>query len=411
MRLLRVPKKTMAKVAVFGLFSLVMTLALAVKIGNIRLFAHTYTVSAQFADASGVFKGDAVKLAGVDVGRVQGTKIDHGLAVVTFNVDKDVKLTTDSLVAIRWRNVLGQRFLYVFPGDGKGRQLKDGALIPVSRTEDAGDLNAFLNKLGPILQAIDPDKANAFLDSVNQALSGNEVAVRSLLGDAATLSGKLGNMDQQIKDLISSSDTVMSTYAAQNQSISQILDDLNSVGGRVQGMTSDINTFITDFADVQQQLDKLMTSQKSNIDFDLQALNSVSGTLEKNKGTLATTLCSLPAGVAGYFQTTSWGEWFNVRIVKFEIKDNRGNVITSASELPGSRSGKNPNPDYSCQGSPTVAQSKAGSTGQGSAGGGSKTGGVGGGKASLPKVPKPPDPGFQSLQELIQNILGGSRRG
>src|SRR2546429_9876924 len=116
MRLLRVPKKTMAKVAVFGLFSLVMTLALAVKIGNIRLFAHTYTVSAQFTDASGVFKGDAVKLAGVDVGRVAGAKIDHGLGVVTFSVDDSVDLTTNSTVGIRWRNVLGNASSMFSPG-------------------------------------------------------------------------------------------------------------------------------------------------------------------------------------------------------------------------------------------------------------------------------------------------------
>ena len=28
----------------------------------------------------------------------------------------------------------------------------------------------------------------------------------------------------------------------------------------------------------------------------------------------------MPAGLAGYFQTTSWGEWFNVRITEFMIQ-------------------------------------------------------------------------------------------
>ncbi len=415
MRVMRVPGRTLAKVAGFTLLSGVLTVGLGVKIGNIRLFSHTYTVQAQFTDASGVFKGDAVKLAGVDVGRVAGAKIDHGLGVVTFSVDDSVDLTSHSTVGIRWRNVLGQRFLYVFPGDGGGRELHGGDVIPVSRTQDAGDLNAFLNKLGPILQAIDPDKANAFLDSLNEALGGNEGAVRGLIGDAATLTGRLGGMDQQIKTLISSSDTVMSTYADQNQSISQILDDLNSVGGRLQGMTGAIDKFITDFADVQQQLDKLLTENSSNIDADLQSLDSVSGTLAKNRSSLATTLCSLPAGLAPYFQTSSWGEWFNVRITEFEIKDQNGRTITSQRELPGSRSSKNPSPLYSCPGSPPIGTGGQGAAQQGgasgTAGGQAAGSGTGGGTGSGSTPGGGSQAGFQGLQSFVDSILGGRSRG
>ncbi len=413
MRFLRVPGRTLLKVVVFAVFSAVMTIGLAQKIGNLRWFNHSYSLSAQFTDASGVFKGDAVKLAGVDVGRVKKAYIDHGLAVVRFDVNDSVKLTTDSTVAIRWRNVLGQRFLYVYPGRGQGKPLEDGAVIPVSHTEDAGDIGAFLNKLGPILQAINPDKANAFLDSLNAALAGNETSVRGLLDNAAVLGSKLGNQDQQIKTLISSSDTVMSTYAAQNDAIAKIIDDLDSVGGRLQSMTGDINTFVTDFADVQQQLDKLMTDNKSNIDFDLQALSSVSGTLNKDKSNLATTLCSLPPGLAPYFQTTSWGEWFNVRIVEFTVKDQTGKTLASANELNGSRSNHDPNPVFGCSGSPslpkggkgaseTIKSGVSGSSSSGRAkGGSSNPGGTTSGGSSGSSSQS-----FQDLQQYVDSLLG-----
>src|SRR5207249_4399428 len=118
--------RTVVKVLAFVLASAVFTIGLAMKIGNLQLFSHTYGLSAVFSDASGVFKGDEVKLAGVDVGRVTGTEIENGKAVVHFDVDKDVKLTTDSIVAIRWRNVLGLRFLYAYPGNGSARDLHAG---------------------------------------------------------------------------------------------------------------------------------------------------------------------------------------------------------------------------------------------------------------------------------------------
>src|SRR5436190_1373629 len=159
---MRFSRPTLFKVVAFAAVSAVFTVILAMKIGNLQLFAHTYSLDAQFTNAAGVFKGDSVKLAGVDVGSVQGTEIENGLGVVSFKVDDSVKIPRDSIVAIRWRNVLGQRFLYIYPGHRTGKDFSNGDVVPVSNTQDGGDLGAFLNDLGPILRAIDPDKANAF---------------------------------------------------------------------------------------------------------------------------------------------------------------------------------------------------------------------------------------------------------
>src|SRR5207244_4861774 len=112
------------------------------------------------------------------------------------------------------------------------------------------------------------------------------------------------------------------------------------------GMTGDINSLITNFADVQQQLNRLLTENRTNIDTSFQELDSVVGTLARNKANLATTLCTLPAGLSGYFQTTSWGQWFNVRIVQVVLKDSSGNTIASVSELPNQR-GSSSQPPYS----------------------------------------------------------------
>src|SRR5205814_5238802 len=131
------------------------------------------------------------------------------------------------------------------------------------------------------------------------------------------LAQRLSGMDDRIQTLISSSDTVMSTYARQDHAIGQILDDLDSVGGSLNGMTSDIDSLVVNFAQVQQQLDRLLKDNRGSIDVSLSELEVLTRLLQGSRGQLARTLCSLPAGVSGYFQTTSWGQWFNVRIVRF----------------------------------------------------------------------------------------------
>src|SRR6266536_4446770 len=83
-RSLRFSKKTLAKVLAFVAVSAVFTAVLASKIGNLEFFQHDYQLSAVFSDAAGVSKGDAVKLAGVDVGRVSAAHIADGHGVVDF---------------------------------------------------------------------------------------------------------------------------------------------------------------------------------------------------------------------------------------------------------------------------------------------------------------------------------------
>jgi phospholipid/cholesterol/gamma-HCH transport system substrate-binding protein len=330
---MRFDKGTLLKVIAFTVASGILTVGLAMKIANVGLFGDTLQLQAVFENASGVFEGDAVKLAGVDVGRVTGTEIEDGKAVVTFDVDRDVVITSESRVAIRWRNVIGLRFLYVYPVPG-GRALEDGDRIPITHTDSAGDIGELLNRLGPILKAIDPEKANAFLEAMNTALAGNETVVRALLSQGAGLATELGDMDQQIRSLITSSDTIMAAYAGQNQNIGKIIDDLDVLTGELATMTTEINALVENFAIVQAEMEELLEENRLAIDADISYFNTLVRTLADNRAQLKETLCTLPQGVLPYDDTSSWGEWFNVRIVEFVIKDHQGNVITSQSESP-----------------------------------------------------------------------------
>ena len=383
----RFSKVTLIKVLAFVVVSMVFTAVLAMKIGNLQFFQHQYALSAVFSDATGVFKGDSVKLAGVDVGRVSDARISDGHGVVDFKVDDSVKLTRDATVAIRWRNVLGQRFLYLYPGSGQGAPLKDGDTIGLDHTQDAGDLGQLLNELG------------AFLDAMNEALANNEGTVRDLLTEGGGLAQRLAGMDGQIQTLITSSNTVISTYARQNKAIANILDDLSSVGGSLKGMTGNIDSLVVNFAQVQQELDKFLKQNRGNIDSSLSQLEWLTRLLASKRGELAQTLCSLPAGVAPYFQTTSWGEWFNVRVIRITVKDSHDNTLVSAGETPQERGDSKAQRPYTC-GTAVPAQGVNPNEGQGG------PGGIG--VPGIPNgLPGTDSSGFTGLGGFLQSILQG----
>ena len=366
---MRTSKIMLLKVAVFTVICVIFTVVLGVKLANSRLFADTYEMKAQFEDATGVLVGDAVKIAGVDVGRVTGTEIKGGNAVVTFSLDEGITLPRDTEVSIRWRNVLGQRFVYIFPGhDDSSWEEED--TIPVSKTNDVADIGEFLNRVGPILKAIDPEQANAFLDAMNTALQNNERNVRALLDAGSSLAGDLSERDDEIASLIRNADTIMEAFASQDDEIRNILDDLDDVSGVLARRTDDVNALVTNFADVQEQLDELLESSGSNIDDTIGSLETVATTLSTNKKNLARTLETTPMGVANYFQTSSWGEWFNVRIVELVLQDNQGNDLVRQKELPNQHAdeGGGTDGDEGDGNDNRQVESEDGSSGDGSSG-------------------------------------------
>ena len=328
---MRFSMRTLYKVIAFSVVCIIFTVALGVKLANSRLFIDTYELEAAFDNAQGVLKGDAVKIAGVDVGRVTGTQIEDGKAIVRFNLDEGRDLPEDSTVGIRWRNVVGQRFLYIYPGTADAT-LAEGDRIPVEQTESVADMAEFLNRAGPILKAIDPRQANAFLDAMNTALSGNEQNVRALIDSGASLAQELGAKDEEIAELIDSSDQVLNVFAQQSDDIGSFIDDLDAVSAVLNRRTDEINSLVTNFADVQEELYAILSENRDDIDQTIEGLDTLATTLNRNRKNLSRTLDTLPLGVANYFQTSSWGEFFNVRIIKLLVRDPDGNIIAEASE-------------------------------------------------------------------------------
>lgn len=376
---MRIARRELIRVVIFAIICLIGTVVLGAKLANTRLFADTYELSAEFENASGVLAGDAVKIAGVDVGRVTETEIRNGLAVVRFTVDQGIELPQDTRVGIRWRNVLGQRFLYVYPGTGP-KDLNEGDTIPVAQTQDVADIGEFLNRVGPILRAIDPQQANRFLDAMNTALAGNEANVRSLLDSGARLSKDLQSRDDEIASLIDNADQILAAYASQDRNIESIFDNLDNVSGVLARRTQDINSLVTNLADVQTQMEDLLKTSHTDIDATIDSLDVVTNTLARNRENLGRTLATTPMGIANYFQTSGWGEFFNVRIVKILVQDRASNDLVVQGETDDQHG------------------DSGGGTGGGNGGGGG--GGNGGGGSSS-------GDGTENVGAILRYVLSG----
>lgn len=101
-----------------------------------------YQLSARFERVDGLEIGNDVRLGGIKVGTVTGQAIDLETfqAVVTFSVENDLKLPTDTFIQVSTEGLLGGTYLSLEPG-GDDEILKGGDEIEFTQgTVDVVDL-------------------------------------------------------------------------------------------------------------------------------------------------------------------------------------------------------------------------------------------------------------------------------
>jgi virulence factor Mce-like protein len=307
---------TAVKLGAFISVCLAFTGWLAFTIGNVRLgdlgpLDDSYELVATFDDVTGLLRDDNVKVAGVTVGKVVDIDIEKGQARVRFTVEDGVRVPSDSHAAVRWRNLLGQRYLYLYPGKA-ATVLGDGERV--TRTRSVVDLGELFNRLGPIVQAIEPDQVNRFLDAVVAALDGNQAAVRQTIDDLGVLMATLAARDEAITRMIENLDAVAGTITERDQQIRILLDNLVAISGTFSDNTAVLDRAVTTLTDFSDNLAFLLGRNRTEIDRIVAGLQTLSAEVERKLPTLDTTLGGLDEAARRLFNASRYGEWLNQTI-------------------------------------------------------------------------------------------------
>ncbi|HTY78648.1 MAG TPA: outer membrane lipid asymmetry maintenance protein MlaD [Candidatus Bathyarchaeia archaeon] len=139
-------KRSALDIAV-GVFVILGILALgwlSIRLGKVELWGGgTYMVTADFPSVGGLKTGSTVEIAGVQVGRVTGIRLDNFQARVYMSLDNAVKLTEDSIASIKTKGLIGEKFVQISPG-GSDRIIKPNGRI--TEVEPPVDLEELLSK-------------------------------------------------------------------------------------------------------------------------------------------------------------------------------------------------------------------------------------------------------------------------
>lgn len=318
--------RTMIK---FGIFATVMILLSAFIFMTFSQYrtGSTNAYTAVFINASRLKSGDTVRAAGIKVGTVNEVTLRPDKTVlVAFDADPNVRLTVETKVAVRYLNLVGDRYLDLIDRPGSTRLIPAGTQIPPERTEPALDLDLLLGGLRPVLKGLNAQDVNALTTSLLQILQGQQTTVESLFSRTASFNTTLADNGQVVQELIDNLDTVVDTLDQNSDQFSGAIDRLERL---VSGLATDrdpIGEAITALDTGTGSIAGLLTQARPPLAGTIDQLGRLAPALDADKDRLDVALQRAPDNYRKLVRLGSYGSFFNYYLcgVAFRATDEQG---------------------------------------------------------------------------------------
>jgi len=140
-------------------------------------------VVAYFPSATGLYKGDPVKVMGVVVGKVRSVRPDGDRVRVELEIHSQ-PIPADARAAIVAPSLVSERFVQLAPAYTGGKRMSSGAVIPLSRTAIPVSFDDVKRELADLATALGPAQGKVRqTGSLNKAIRTLDA---NLSPDAAT---------------------------------------------------------------------------------------------------------------------------------------------------------------------------------------------------------------------------------
>jgi phospholipid/cholesterol/gamma-HCH transport system substrate-binding protein len=331
---------TALRVGAFTAICLVFLFALVTVFGEFR-FDSRSTYRAVFTSVSGLKGGNFVRIAGVEVGKVENMTLQKdGTVTVDFAIDRGLALTEGTKAAVRYENLIGDRYLSLEEGPGSVRPLQPGETIPLARTSPALDVDALIGGFRPLFRALDPDQVNALSGALLNVFQGQGGTISSVLSQTSALTTTLAGRDQLIGQVITNLNTVLGTFAVRDDQFSGGLDKLSQLAQGLADRRTDIANGAAYVNAAAGSVADLLTEARQPIKDVVQQTDRVSGQVMADHDYVDDLVKTLPDAYQILARQGLYGDYFGFYLCEAVLKVNGKGGQPVYVKLAGQDSGR-----------------------------------------------------------------------
>ncbi|MEV0170126.1 MCE family protein [Streptomyces sp. NPDC050803] len=266
--------------------------------------AEKVRVTAYFPSTVGIYPGSDVRVLGVRIGEVEEITPEGGRVRVELVYDEGRKVPADAQAAIINSSVVSDRYVQLLPVYREGPVLRDGAVIPESRTAVPVELDRIFDSLHTTAEALGPEGAN------------KDGSLSRLLGVSAdNLQGQGGNIHQTVKDLSQAVTTLSdgrgdlfgtvrnlqvftAALAADDQSVRSFNKSLAEVAELLAGEREDLAAALRNLGTALGDVSAFVKKNKKALTSNVKGLSKVTKVLVTQRAALEELLEVAPTGLS-----------------------------------------------------------------------------------------------------------------
>jgi phospholipid/cholesterol/gamma-HCH transport system substrate-binding protein len=289
------------QLALFTLISLVAAAIMIfgyIKAPTLLLGVDRYTVTVELPRAGGVYKSGNVTYRGTEVGRIEDVQIVGDGVQVKLSLKSDIKIPSDLDAQVHSQSAIGEQYVALVPRNGTSRPLKDGDVIPASRTFVPPDINGLLDAANRGLQAIPQDNLKTVIDESYTAVGGLGVDISRIVKGTTTLSiDSRANLDS-IVALIDQAQPVLDSQTQTADAIKSWAAHLAVITHSLQTHDAALASFLPNGAAAADQARQLIDRLQPTVPLLLANLVSLGGVAVTYQPAIEQLLVLVPQGVA-----------------------------------------------------------------------------------------------------------------
>ena len=281
------------RLGIFFALALVVAVLILETIGAVDFFRGGYRITASFKNAQEIKKGDLVKMAGVEIGRVDSVKLVAGKALLTLKINgkpEDNDIHTDSKALIKFTGLMGQNFVSIEGGTSGSPKIQTGSI----ETVEQPDLSVLMAKLEGVAGGIEnltksfsTDNLSTLLGPLTDFINKNSGPLTATIGNLRLVSDNLATGKGTMGRLVSDDSLYTAAYSTVTN-LQFATSDIKALTAQADGMIGQMRSVVEQINAGKGTLGRLTkddslfvetTNAMANLREILQKLNRGQGTL------------------------------------------------------------------------------------------------------------------------------------
>jgi phospholipid/cholesterol/gamma-HCH transport system substrate-binding protein len=196
---------TETKVGIFVVLGILVLTYFTVRVGRITVREDGYRAYSYVESAAGLDKNSPVRIAGVEVGKVESIKLEGMKAKVTMHLPFSVKLPAGSKVYVKSAGLLGEKFIEIVPGTGAEFVKADGVVEEGGPSADVDRVLTQLSAIGGDVQRVTRSLSNVLGGeegerSIKEMVTGAKDTMANLQHITESINRGEGTLGKLVKD-------------------------------------------------------------------------------------------------------------------------------------------------------------------------------------------------------------------